>query len=193
MNILDVDIRIFTAFSLFISILALFVTIWNVPRQRKANLKNDEERFRRDLNLKTAEGFIEKLYAAKNALQKTRSLETTLNFITRGMSKTENLTEALWAITEDKNMDDFIAYFESRQIILDAYATTVNELQQGWRNVDQALWNFKNFWVPGKTDLELMIELKKINMTAEPLIEKCRLLQVKIKNDFLGKIYDKTI
>lgn len=69
----------------------------------------------------------------------------------------------------------------------------MNELQQGWRNVDQALWDFKNFWIPGRTDQELRIVLKKINSIAEPLIEECSILQIKVQNDFLGKIYNKTI
>ncbi|WP_340401022.1 hypothetical protein [Paenibacillus sp. FSL H8-0079] len=184
---------VISLFALFFSLLAIVITFWNVNRQRVANLKNDTEKFKRELNLKTCDEFIEKIFSAKQLLQRTRSLEGQLRWMIFGAKSQEEFNEDLWGIIEDKSIEDLWLYILKREIILKKYKGDCEKLYKEWDRSTQEIWKFKNFWIPGRTDQELFEEIIKPNEVAEPLIELTEKLQRQIQNDFLGHIYQNKI
>lgn len=176
--------------SLIFSFLAIIIAFWNVNRQRIANLKNDEERFKRDLNLKTCDEFIEKIFNAKQLIQKTRNLEGLLKRMTNGPKSEVEFSEDLWAIIEDKSIEDLWLYILKREIILKKYKEDCERIYREWDESTQEIWKFKNFWITGRTDQELIEEIVKVNKIAEPLIELTDNLLRQSQNDFLGNIYN---
>lgn len=184
---------VISIFSLLFSFFAIIITFWNVNRQRIANLQNDKERFKRELNLKTCDEFIEKIFNAKQLLQKTRILEGQLIRMISSTKSSEEFNDDLWSIIEDRSIEDLWLYFLKREIILKKYKEDCERLYSEWDKSTQEVWSFKSFWVPGRTDQELIKEILKVNKLAEPLIKITEKLQRQIQNDFLGEIYNSQI
>jgi hypothetical protein len=191
---LPVIISGISVFIAFLSVtLTVIISLWNVNRQKNAALKNDEEKFMRELNLKTCDEFLEMIFEVRNLFQSTRSLESQLEWTIKGHKKIEEFNDYLWKVIEDKSIQEFWMYFLKREIVLQNYKADVEKIYHDWDNASQSIWKFKTFWIPGRTDQELIQELKKVNVVIEPIIELTTTLQRKVQSDFLGKIYGRII
>jgi ABC-type antimicrobial peptide transport system permease subunit len=197
-GLLQLDTKILAFIVSIISgVMALFsviISLWNVNRQRKANFKNDEEKFKRDLSLKSCDEFLERLFSVRELYQKTRTLDSHLTWMLNGSEPPEqDLNEILWSMIENKSPEDLMIYYLKREIVLYKYKEDVERIFQDRDGVFQAIWHYKNFSITGRTDQELLSKIQIVKQRAEPVIELLTNLQRRVQNDFLGKIYNKSL
>ncbi len=138
-----------SSIAIVISVLAVGINFINVSRVRKANLKNDEEKFKRELNLKTSDEFIEVLFNSKTNVQKFKSLKKDFSLLIFIEGETvqswSGLNDKLWDMTKaiTDNYYSVLSYYQKRKVILLGHTKDINSLESQIKTLDAEILKVK--------------------------------------------------
>lgn len=140
--------------SVTVALLSAFISFWNISRQRKANLRNEEEKFKRELNLKTNDEFLEVLYETKKLFYRFLGLEHSFRAVVmvkeKGLTTENSLNEMLWEFIESEisKISELRAYYEKREIILYEYKEAVETIVSLNETISSNVWELKTMFIP---------------------------------------------
>jgi hypothetical protein len=180
-----------------ISCISIYVSFINVNRQRKATLKNEEEKFKRELNLKTSDEFIEILHDMLVHLRNYRGLEHSLNDVLKNNSDNNiaAFNESMWKIIESwiADINKVESYYLKRNVVLKNHEDNILKIKNIGSSADSELWKFKIdfFTLPINEHYNQVLnnKLKSLTSMAEELIDLVGKTIREVQSDFLGHLY----
>lgn len=180
--------------SVIVVFLSAVIVYWNVSRTRKANEKNDTEKFKRDLNLKTCDEVSEKIYELKSVYKRTRTLDRMFQYFLNDTLNLDKYNEFVWKLVIDEytKLYDLLVYFELREIVLFKQRNMIEEIREISEQYNSKIWRIKNA-PTGTTDQEIFSTIKDVQEVTEEMILKLDVFRKKIQNEYLGKIYYREI
>ncbi|MFC3802736.1 hypothetical protein [Cohnella sp. GCM10012308] len=186
------NLNIFSVVSVTVSIVMAVLSFINVNRQKTASLINDQEKFVRELNLKTNDEVIDNLFNLLEILKNYRTLDTSYKFF-QGNEKEINkeFNEKYWNINRSFFSQIFTieSIFLKRNIILKKHLHDFNILKASGLNADKYFWDIKTRVDRGSNLKDIIQEVRQAQIQAEEVINQTENLIIKIQNDFMGHLY----
>ncbi|MFE4571343.1 hypothetical protein [Paenibacillus chitinolyticus] len=179
-----------------ITAITLIFVIINVNRSQQKSKLNDEEKFRRDLNLKASDEMIAAIsslrrksgyYFTQKDIRNNIKDEITLNNFVRHVSESAE-------VVEDAGLE-LQKIYNQRKIIMKEYDNDMDSILNDCFSLSDNLLKIKTWYTTeiGHTDQEIQRIEKLIIHLNLSVFEKANDLQKKIQNDFIGKLYNKRI
>ncbi|QSF43303.1 hypothetical protein [Paenibacillus tianjinensis] len=177
-----------------ITAMTLIFVIFNVNRSQKKSRQNDEEKFKRDLNLKASDEMIE----AISSLRHSCGYYFSLNHLRDEINNEASLTEFIYHINGcikliDEALMILQTRFYQRKIILDQYDSDVESVYVLGCLISSSLCDIKKWYTidVGHTDQEIMDKEEKLLGYVYETVDQLNAMQTNIQNQFLGKLYEK--
>lgn len=178
--------------SAVISIVSIIIAFWNINRIQKKNLKNDEIKFKRDLNLKSSDEMIETINQLKHSCRDLVGVGKIYELFLKDKVHLNDLRAYLEKCRNELNKANFLfmSKYQQREIILKKFGEEVNTLYGltggAILQLDTLIsWHLET----GRTDQEISKLLEQINGYSFETINRVNKLQKDLQNEFLGTLY----
>jgi hypothetical protein len=180
--------------AVIISVLGIIVAFFNVNRQKRAALKNDEEKFKRDHNLQTYNEFVEILYDLLLTVRKFRSMGNRYKFVigSNPHDLITSLNELTWEITDSwfTVIEKVGTYYVKREYVLKDFEANIDCISKLTKDLDDKLWKFKTFvWDHDDHLLKINSILEEMEKLGEQSIDEITTLIELLQKKFLGHLY----
>ncbi|OBZ10883.1 hypothetical protein [Bacillus sp. FJAT-26390] len=191
--VLTKTIQLVQLFTFVLAIFTLFFTIYNVNRAQKRSRSNDIEKFKRDLNLKTADDMIEVLSLVKDSYREIMGIKSIIELFMNNKADLPSLMKHFKKVTDtlhDSTLKMAVKH-KQRLVILEKYSVEVEFIYSLSTEVGENLVTLESWYDEkrGRTDNEISGLIKVIDKQSRDMIDRINKLQLELQIDFIGTVY----